>query len=492
MMKKDVKGKNILRMKTYFFVGIGGISMSGLAQAIFSLYSPVRVFGCDRDITQQTVKNLSNVGIDVYFDDYLSCQKKLLLCLPDYIIVVDNLESLHWIHSFSLAHSIPLIKRGMLLASLVRDKKCIAVSGSHGKTTTTAMIAHIFLMAGYDPLIFIGGYMEIKKKRDNFFCGRGEWAIVEADDAFKGFLELSPMVSIITTIGYEHLETYRDFSDIQNHFFQFADNTKECGEVIFCNDDPLMESWGKKLEKKVIRYGTRLDLLGEIKAKNIQSLEKKSVFSFCKNGDEYGSVICNIPGIHNVKNALAAIEVALFAKIPFSTIVTALETFLSVERRFEYRGKIGFADCYDDYGHHPTEIECTLSVMKNLNGGRGRRFIFFQPHKYSRMKHLWNEFIRIFNEGVFDHLYITDVYSAGEKIDSLYTSKRFVEQLLSQVSNNSKKEIHYLPMEDNFTSLLAAICKLQSTVKNDDIILFLGAGIMNQLCSRAIDANKLR
>jgi len=302
---------------------------------------------------------------------------------------------------------IPVIPRAEMLAELMRLKYGIAVAGAHGKTTTTSLIASVLGAAGLDPTFVIGG--TVKHAGSTARLGRGEYMVVEADESDRTFLLLAPVVAVVTTIDREHLDQYHTLEEIQDVFTQFANRVPFYGSVILCLDEPNVQAILPGVKRPVITYGTSSQADLVISDIELRGLESEFRLKF--RGDDLGSFhLPAPPGIHNVRNAAAAAAVALYLNIPADLVRAGLEKFTGVGRRFDVRGVVNGTTLIDDYGHHPAEIRATLEAARGCR--YERLLVLFQPHRYTRSQHLWDDFCLAFNQA--DVLVMTDIYAANE------------------------------------------------------------------------------
>jgi UDP-N-acetylmuramate--alanine ligase len=369
------------------------------------------------------------------------------------------------------AQGIVTITRAQMLAELMRTQYSIAVAGSHGKTTTSSLIAHILLEAHYDPSIAIGGILETINS--NAYAGLGNYMVVEADESDRSFLYLNPTLAVITNIDLEHLETYKDLSDIKDTFTQFIYKIPFYGKAIINRDDAHIRSLALDTIN-TLSYG--IDVHADIMARDITLSSDHSTFSLITT---HSGIIENVyiplAGIHNVYNALAAITVSHEIGVEWNSIITKLATFRGVQRRFSFHGVSTHleVEVFDDYGHHPKEIYSTLMVARKR--AKNRLVVVFQPHRYTRTYRLWDEFLITFSKEMLDVLILTDIYSAGESTIESVTSQRLAQELQTV---HPALIVHYAPFTPDFCYINQTI--LQSTEKHD-LVLLLGAGKMHEI-----------
>lgn len=380
-------------------VGIGGIGMSGIAEVLLTLgYS---VSGSDLK-TSGITSRLQALGATIQEGHRAENVEGAHVVVISSAVRPDNPEVVE-------AHreKIPVIPRAEMLAELMRLKYGIAISGAHGKTTTTSITASILAAAHLDPTFVVGG--RVNQAGTTARLGKGEYMVVEADESDRSFLMLAPVVAVVTTIDREHLDQYSSLQEIQDVFTQFVNKVPFYGAAILCLDEPNVQAIIPQVKRPVITYGTssQADLIiSEIALKGFES-----EFHLSYRGEDLGKFhLPTPPGIHNVRNAAAAAAVALYLNIPVDLIREGLEKFTGVGRRFDVKGVINGITLIDDYGHHPAEIRATLEAARGCNFNR--LLVLFQPHRYSRTSHLWDEFCRAFNQT--DLLVITDIYAANE------------------------------------------------------------------------------
>ncbi len=448
------------------FVGIGGIGMSGIATILKQ--SGHTISGCDPDTSQETVTQLRHLGCKVYTgNNSAQCDDAtidILVYIPMYATTIPAVTA--EIKQAQL-RNIPTISRAHILAELMRsNQQSIAVAGSHGKTTTTSLISHILIASDIDPTVVIGG--QLKNINSNARTGNGNVLVAEADESDRSFLELYPTIAVITNIDLEHLETYTDLDDIKRCFIQFLNNLPAHGKAVVCADDENIRSTLHYIPVTTITYG--IEHAADFLARDIILNADHSLFTVhTKNNDAaLGTIMLPIAGKHNIYNCLAAIAVAQELNITFEAIAKHIASFGGVARRFSFHGTYQGAEIFDDYGHHPIEIEYTLNVARKRT--RNKLIVVFQPHRYTRTAKLWGNFLSTFATSNIDHLIITDIYSAGEYPIPTITSKRLVQELTNL---NPPFTIQYIPFEDDFTQIKEAISR---SVGQSDLLLFLGAG----------------
>src|SRR6267154_1012190 len=364
---------------------------------------------------------------------------------------------------------IPVIPRAEMLAELMRLKYGIAVAGAHGKTTTTSIVASVLAAAHLDPTFVIGG--KVNQAGPTARLGKGEYFVVEADESDRSFLMLAPVVAVVTTIDREHLDQYSSLEDIQDAFVQFVNRVPFYGAAILCLDEPNVQAIIPNVKRPIITYGTssQADLvISDVKLEGLGS-----EFRLTYKGDDLGIFqLFHPPGILNVRNAAAAAAVALYLNVPAELIREGLGKFAGVGRRFDIKGVVNDITVVDDYGHHPAEIRATLEAARGCKFNR--LLVLFQPHRYSRTQHLWDEFRRAFNQA--DILALLDIYAASEAPIAGVTS----EALASAISEAGHKNVHYR------ASMQESIDFLLKNVKPGDAILTVGAGSVSKASNELV------
>ena len=441
------------KVRSIHFIGIGGSGMNGIAEVLLNL--GFNITGSDLK-ESYAVKRLKERGAKVFIGHNPKNVEGADVVVYSSAVKEDNVEL---VRAKELA--IPTIPRGEMLAELMRFKYGIAISGSHGKTTTTSMVGSILGKTGYDPTVVIGGKLEAYGS--NAKLGRGDFLVAEADESDGSFLKLTPTIVSINNIDKEHLSFYKDFDNVKKAFVDFANKVPFYGAVAVNMDDQFVREILPKIEKKVIKFGIENEDVN-IKAHDIKLLYGRYKFKV----NDLGEIHLSIPGKHNIYNALASISIALELGVPFCVIKEVLENFKNASRRFDIKYNNGIT-VVDDYAHHPTELKATIRAGKDMYNGR-RIISVFQPHRYSRVASLYAEFTSSFKDA--DMVLITDIYSAGEdKIENI--SGENLAKDISKVENN--KTVIYSGDLDKTFNLLKQI------VKNGDVVLFLGAGNITKL-----------
>lgn len=453
-----------LDIRRIHFVGIGGIGMSGIAEICIRL--GCEVSGSDQTSNKMTAR-LEKLGAKVNLGHSAENIENAELVVYSSAAPEDNPELIE-----SRKRNIQTIKRADMLAMLMNGKKGICVAGVHGKTTTTTMIGAILIEAGLDPSVIVGGIAP-EFGETNCRLGKSEYIIIEADEYDRTFLKLTPAISIVTNIEAEHLDIYKDIDDIRGAFTEFINKTSSSGFAAVCADDAEINKIIKDLKCRVISYGVSKE--AKYRAENIVFEKNSSRFDAVFENKKMGTVELNIPGLHNIKNSMAAIVAANELGVPFETIAKALNLFRGVGRRFEIKYE-GEALVVDDYAHHPGEVEASLKAIKN---GWNRRIVAaFQPHLYSRTKEFYKEFAKAFMEA--DVFICLDVYPARETPIAGITGKLIVDE--------AKKLGHINAIYEENKNNLPAL--LQGVLKKDDIIITMGAGDITKYNDKFVELLK--
>jgi UDP-N-acetylmuramate--alanine ligase len=402
-------------------VGIGGSGMSGIAEVLLS--SGYAVSGSDLKQSPVT-ERLRKLGAKIFEGHQAENVHGAHVVVISSAVRPENVEVVEAHHL-----KIPVIPRAEMLAELMRLKYGIAVAGAHGKTTTTSMVASVLAAAGLDPTFVVGG--RVNHAGSNAGVGQSEYMVVEADESDRSFLLLAPVVAVVTTIDREHLDHYHSLEEIQDVFLQFVNRVPFYGTVILCLDEPNVQAILPRVKRPVITYGTsnQADLvIADVKLNGLSS-----EFRLKHHGEDLGLfTLPSPPGIHNVRNAAAAAGVALSLNVPADLIRAGLAKFSGVGRRFEIKGTFNGVTLIDDYGHHPAEIRATLEAARGCN--YHRLLVLFQPHRYSRTQHLWEDFRRSFN--LADILVLTEIYAAGEQSIEGVTGEKLAEAIRSAGHKN--------------------------------------------------------
>lgn len=389
------------RTQRVHFVGIGGIGMSGIAELLLNL--GYKVSGSDLRASE-TTDRLVSLGASVSFghaegnvpaDGHAVVVSSAVRAGNPEVVAAQRLK-------------IPVVQRAAMLAELMRMKYGIAIAGTHGKTTTTSMVATILATAGWDPTAVIGG--KLNSLGSNAKLGQGEFLVAEADESDGSFLHLSPTVAVVTNIDAEHLDFYSGIGQIKETFLHFVNKVPFYGFAVLCIDHPNVQELLPAVTKTVVTYG--FSRHADYRADATAPKDGGSRFTIVRRGEVLGEAFLSVPGRHNVANALAASAVALEIGVPFESVRDGLAAYKGVARRFQIKGERNGVTVVDDYGHHPEEVKATLLAAREAYPGR-RIAVSFQPHRFSRTKALFRDFLSAFHEA--DLLFLHDVYAAGEE-----------------------------------------------------------------------------
>lgn len=439
-------------VRNIHFVGIGGIGMSGIAEIL--LDQGFQVSGSDMNRSENT-EYLASLGATIYeghAPEHIEGAE--VVVYSSAVKPEENPETVE-------AHrrNIPVIRRAEMLGEVTRLNYCIAVAGTHGKTTTTSMCGLVLMNGGFDPTVIVGGRLK-GLGGSNARLGKGEWTVVEADEYDRSFLQLLPTIAVITNVEEDHTDIYEDLGDLITTFTEFANAIPFYGYVALCLDDPGAMELLPRINKPKVTYG--LTPQCEVRAVETTYSQRSSASTVLYNGEKVGVLELNIPGVHNVKNALAAVAVGLKIGIPFENIAAALREFTGVYRRFEIRGERNGVMVVDDYAHHPTEVKATLQATRT--GWKNRIVCVFQPHTYTRTRDFALEFGKSFGDA--DILVVTDVYAAREKPIDGVTG----ESIADAARQFGHRTVHYVANKEELPAFLDTI------TREGDIVLTLGAG----------------
>ena len=448
---------NIASKEVIHFIGIGGIGMSGLSQIMNNLGFTIQ--GSDLSQNKNT-ERLIKSGIKVYFGHNIKNIKKATMIVISSAIKEDNKEL-----KSARYKKLPIFKRGEMLANIVALKKNIIITGSHGKTTTTSLVANILVESGLDPTVINGGV--INSLKNTAQLGKGDWAVIEADESDGSFLKLPITYSIVTNVDKEHLDFYGSFKKLKKSFISFIEKTPSFGKSIICADDfNLKQLLTKCKTNNFLTYGfsgnTNYQITNVIKKKNYTIFDLKIKLND-KKINKIKGIKVNLIGDHNINNTTAAIAVALNIGVKIDKIKKALTKFLGIQRRFTKIFSIGEREFYDDYAHHPTEIKAILSSVRGVY--KKRKIIsVFQPHRYSRVKQLKNDFASSFKS--CDMVILCPVYSAGEKEKYNFSQYNF-SKLITRKSNTQVININNQIELKNF---------FKRNLFKDEVVICMGAG----------------
>ena len=438
------------RIRAIHFVGIGGIGMSGIAEVLLS--SGFAVSGSDMK-ESDTTRRLAGLGARIHIGHVAENVQDADVVVFSSAVPRTNPELLA-----ARRASIPVIPRAEMLAELMRLKDGIAIAGSHGKTTTTSLVATVLREAGLDPTVVIGGKLNVLGT--NAARGQGALLVAEADESDGSFLHLTPVIAVITNIDAEHLDHYGDHEAVKDAFAAFANRVPFYGLVVACLDHPHVQDILPRIEKRTATYG--LSAQADFRAKDPVVEGLSTSFTLLRRGEDLGKVTVRMPGIHNVLNTLAVLAVADELEVPLEQTKTALEGFGGVARRFTVLGEQAGVTVVDDYGHHPAEVQVTLEAAQRAYGRR--IVVAFQPHRYSRTHHLFDELTRAFNRA--DVLLLTDVYAAGEEPIEGATS----DCLAEAIREHGHRDVTHA---GSLERLLEALLE---RVEPGDVVITLGAG----------------
>ena len=461
------------KIRRIHFVGIGGAGMSGIAEVLLNL--GYAVSGSDIAPNAAT-RRLAGMGSDIRHEHKAGNIQGADAVVVSTAVRPDNPEVVA-----ARARRIPVVPRALMLAELMRLKQGVAIAGTHGKTTTTSLVASVLAEGGLDPTFVIGG--RLNAAGSNAKLGAGEFIVVEADESDASFLHLQPVIAVVTNIDADHMDTYQhDFPRLQQAFIQFLHNMPFYGSAILCADDPHVREIMPFVSRPIVTYGLRDDAM--IRAIDVV-LGPQSRFRVVRGtpGGEHAplDISLNLPGRHNVLNALAAIAVATELNVPADAIQRALAGFRGVDRRFQHYGDIGVKaspkDSYalvDDYGHHPAEIKATLEAARVAFPGR-RLVLAFQPHRYTRTRDLFEDFVRVLGQA--DVLLLAEVYAAGEPPIAGADG-----HALAQAVKNAGRP------EPIFVGDVAGMPDaIRSTARKGDVVLTMGAGSIGNVAAHMAD-----
>ncbi|MBK9088894.1 MAG: UDP-N-acetylmuramate--L-alanine ligase [Holophagales bacterium] len=450
---------NFLRVRRVHFVGIGGVGMSGLAEILSSV--GLTVTGSDLREGEETLR-LRALGIPVFAAGHRAEHVAGAdVVVYSSAVAEDNPELVA-----ARIAGVPVIKRAEMLAEVMRVKTGIAISGSHGKTTTTSMTGSILQAAGLDPTIVVGG--RVRAMGTNACLGKGEYLVAEADEFDRSFLRLRPIVAVVNNIDLEHLDTYRDLDDLKASFTQFASTVPFFGAALLGLDDPNVQEIRPHLASRV-RVGTfGLTPQADVTARDLALERSGSRFTVVADGEAIGPVEVSLPGLHNVKNALAAIAVARELDVPFEACVKALSTFAGVARRFERKGERDGVLVVDDYAHHPTEVAATLGAARQAYPER-RLVVLFQPHLFTRTRDQAAGFGAALLAA--DAVYVLPVYPSREAPIPGITSRL--------VSDAARTRGHRNVVDLDVRA--EVVPRLREDLKEGDLLVTMGAGDVNRL-----------
>ncbi|MBD3169166.1 MAG: UDP-N-acetylmuramate--L-alanine ligase [candidate division Zixibacteria bacterium] len=452
------------KIKKLHLVGIGGSGMSGIAEILLSMGYPVT----GSDIAESpVVKRLKSLGAEIEIGHRGENVNSSDAIIISSAIGKDNPEVVR-----ALEMKLPVIRRAEMLGELMRMKFGIAVAGTHGKTTTTSMVGSVLTEGGLDPTIIVGGILS--KLGGGAKLGKSDYLVAEADEYDRSFLDLIPTVAVITNLEPEHMECYADFDDLRGAFLQFANRAPFFGRVIICLDDPVLQEMYPKFKRSILTYG--LLPHADINARNLRLHDNGSGCDVYFGKEKACGLKLNLIGEHNIKNALAAIGVALELDIPVEAAAKALGNFTTVKRRFEHKGQVNGIDVYDDFAHHPTEVN---ELIKSIRASFNRRLVvIFQPHLYTRTRDYSKQFGSVLMNA--DKVVITDVYPAREKPIPGVDGKLIADV----VSGFGHSDITYIP------DMNEVAAEIKGKLNEGDLVVTVGAGSIHKVGMQLLEELK--
>ncbi|MHB1937535.1 MAG: UDP-N-acetylmuramate--L-alanine ligase [Acidobacteriaceae bacterium] len=449
-----------IRTQHVHFIGIGGIGMSGIAEILLNLGH--RVSGSDLKRSPITDRLLS-LGATI-FEGHSASN----IAGADVVVTTSALSSRNPEVLAARAQSIPVIQRAEMLAELMRLKFGVAIAGMHGKTTTTSMIAAVLAAGGLDPTVVVGGRVETMGSSARL--GSSQYLVAEADESDRSFLKLSPILAVVTNIDREHMDCYRDMEDVERAFLDFMDRVPFYGGTTACIDDPKLAALLPRVRHSVLTYG-----MAEQAAFRIEVLPsssgRQSQFLVHRKGDALGPFTLSVPGLHNLRNATAAVAIGVQLGVSVDRIAAGLAEFGGVERRFQRKGEVGGVTVVDDYGHHPTEIRATLEAARQC--GFRRILVLFQPHRYTRTRDLLQEFRGCFQAA--DIVRVVDIYAASETPIPGVDALALVEAI-------DGADVRY---SSSFDDAVEQIVRIAGP---GDLVLTMGAGNIHQAAPMVLAA----
>lgn len=452
------------KVRTIHFIGIGGIGMSGIAEVL--LTQGFRITGSDLG-RGASVERLVALGAIVHVGHAPEHVGDADVVVRSTAVAVDNVEVVE-----ARRRLIPVIRRAEMLAELMRLKVGLAIAGTHGKTTTTSMLATVLQAGGLDPTVVIGGRLD-SLGGTNARLGQGDYLVAEADESDGSFLHLAPTVGLVTNVDPEHLDHHGDFDALRRTFVDFLRKVPFYGFAVMCTDHPVVQAMIPEIERRVVTYGFAQH--ADYRASNVRFDGLTTTFRAHHLGEVLGEVTLGMPGAHNVTNALGAIAVALELDVPFDVAQAALHGFTGVQRRFTVRGERAGVLVVDDYAHHPVEIEATLSAAASAFPER-RIVAVLQPHRFSRVASLWDGFCAAFNQA--NEVVVCPVYRAGE------APLPGIDHHALGVAMRERGHRGVRVVDD----LDAALAHLAATVRDGDLVVTLGAGDVNRVCAPLLAA----
>jgi UDP-N-acetylmuramate--alanine ligase len=450
------------------FIGIGGIGMSGIAEILLNLHYPVS----GSDLRRSAVtERLATLGATVFEGHAAANVVGASVAVISSAVHENNPEVIE-----ARARKIPVIQRAEMLAELMRLKYGIAIAGMHGKTTTTSMVASVLTAGGLDPTVVVGG--RVDAMGSNARLGQSQYLVAEADESDRSFLRLSPILAVVTNLDREHMDCYRDMTDVEGAFVEFMERVPFYGACVACADNALLAEILPRVRRRVFTYGMSphadyvLRLLPALPVAEENAAGPRTCrtrFEVAAGGEVYGPLELNVPGVHNVLNATAAVAIGTQLEIAPEAIAAGLKSFRGVDRRFQVKGCVRGVTVVDDYGHHPTEIRATLRAAKDC--GYGGVHVIFQPHRYTRTRDLMEEFVHAFDDAA--SVEVLDIYAASE-------------EPIAGITTQSLVAIHCGCVE-YAASTDEAMVRAVSRAKEGDAILTLGAGNVSQLAPLVVE-----
>lgn len=443
------------RVRRVHFVGIGGIGMSGLAEILRTLR--FEVSGADLK-EGETTRRLARLGVRIDLGHRAENVTGADVVVYSSAISPENPELLH-----ARVLGIPVITRAEMLAELMRVKYGVAIAGSHGKTTTTSLVATILSAAGFDPTVVVGGRMAALGT--NARLGEGDLLVAEADESDGSFLRLTPTIAVVTNIDPEHLDFYQTHERLKDAFVEFVEKVPFYGLAVLCLDHPHVQDLLPRIQRRHVTYG--LSPQAEYSARHVEYEGTTARFQAMHRGESLGEVTVRMPGQHNVLNTLAAMAVADELEVPLDVVKEALSSFHGVARRFTVVSVVDQIALVDDYGHHPAEIRATIAAARRAY--QGRVLVAFQPHRYTRTQLLFDDFTRAFNDA--DRVLVTDVYPAGERPIVGASG----DLLARGITEHGHHAVRHVPDRSELVRSLAA------EARPGDVVIALGAGDINRI-----------
>ncbi|MEZ4373405.1 MAG: UDP-N-acetylmuramate--L-alanine ligase [Polyangiaceae bacterium] len=446
------------RVRQVHFIGVGGIGMSGLAEILRTLEFDVS----GSDLREgETTKRLARLGVRIDVGHVAQNVRDADVVVYSSAIPAENPEMVE-----ARALGIPVITRAEMLAELMRVKYGVAIAGSHGKTTTTSLVATLLRAAGFDPTVVVGGRMQALGT--NAKLGAGDLLVAEADESDGSFLRLTPTIAVVTNIDPEHLDFYHSHERIKDAFVEFIEKVPFYGLAVLCLDHPDVQDLLPRIRRRHVTYG--LSPQADYSARHLTHRGTVSTFMAYRRNEPLGEFALRMPGQHNVLNALAAIAVGDELEVPLDEMKEALATFGGVARRFSLVGEVDGVSLVDDYGHHPAEIKATLTAARNAFDGKV--IVAFQPHRYTRTQDLFDDFARAFNDA--DHVLVTDIYPAGEKpIEGIDSAA-----LVRAIAEHGHHSVAYVGDRSELAQRLASLAT------PGDGVIALGAGDINRVLTQ--------